>query len=179
MHDISILCATSNSTYFQIPGLDIWTADRDVRKFNGKLPVIAHPPCQQWSRLHHFARKNNEKELAVICWEHVHANGGILEHPSGSHFWKYVDADKNKMLSVDQCWWGFPCRKRTYLYFHNCNWIAFPLFTLPSVKELCNIPQHQRSLSPLSFNQWLVDSVRQSLNTNHQWNRSTAIASNL
>lgn len=158
--NISVLCVDADSSYFHIDGLDLWTKARDIRNCKTSLPVITHAPCQQWSRLRHFARKTNERELAFLCWEFVNKNGGIFEHPSGSLFFKEVGADKNKMLSVDQCWWGFPARKRTYLYFHECSWLPFPLFQLPTVKELNHIPQSLRSRSPLSFNQWLVDSVR-------------------
>lgn len=159
---ISVLCVDVESTYFDIPGVDLWTKHRDIRNCKTSFPVITHAPCQQWSRLHAFANKNDEKELAYLCWDFVHKNGGIFEHPSGSHFFKTVNADKSKMLSVDQCWWGFPARKRTYLYFHECTWLPFPLFQLPQVKELQCIRQHLRSRSPLSFNQWLVDSIRSS-----------------
>lgn len=158
--NISILCADTKSSYFQLPGLDIWTKERDIRLCKTNLPVITHAPCAQWSRMHAFAKKNDEKELAYLCWEFVQRNGGIFEHPSGSHFFKTVGASKKKMLSVDQCWWGFPARKRTYLYFNQCSWLPFPLFQMQTVRELSDLSSDVRSRSPVAFNAWLVESVR-------------------
>lgn len=159
---LNILCVDSDSSYFLIPGLTLWTKEQDAFNFSGHSPVIAHPPCPQWSRLRHFANYNlKEKVLAEWCWDIVNANGGIFEHPAGSSFFRYVGADMKKVFSVDQCWWGFPARKRTYLYFHRCSHIPFPLFNLPTVKQLNEIPPHLRSRSPLAFNQWLVDCVKE------------------
>lgn len=156
---ISILCAHNDSNYFKIPGLDIWTADRDCYNFSGKNKVIAHPPCQQWSRLRKFSNYNlKEKLLAEWCWDIVNQNGGIFEHPANSYFFKYINADKRKILSVDQCWFGFPGRKSTWLYFHNCQHAAFPIMHLPRVKDITSLSQHSRSKQCLSFCQWLISS---------------------
>lgn len=157
---ISILCTDSNSNYNLIPGLDLWPSERDAFNFSGQNMVIAHPPCPQWSRLKSFASSNlKEKLLAEWCYDIVMQNGGIFEHPAGSSFFKYINAPRSQILSVDQCWFGFPARKRTYLLFNQCRHIPFPLFTLPSVRELYYLPKDMRSRSTLSFNIWLVNSV--------------------
>lgn len=160
---ITILCADSKSNYYKIPGLDIWDKIRNAYNYNGTNKVIAHPPCQQWSRLRTFATKNtDEKNLALLCWDIVNTNGGILEHPHGSYLFKYVNADRKKIRSVDQNWWGFPARKKTYLYVHQVELIEHPLSNeLPS-KKVEYMHQRARSIMTLDFCKWLVNSIEHS-----------------
>lgn len=114
---ITILCAKKDSIYKQIPGVDVWDIDRDAYFFTGSNPVITHAPCAQWSRMKAFANDNkDEKELAWFCLNKVLRNGGIFEHPAGSSFFKEAGITQN-IYSVDQSWWGFPARKRTYFVF--------------------------------------------------------------
>lgn len=161
---ISVLCVMPGSNYFQIPGLDLWDAKRDAYNFIGSNPVITHAPCAQWSRLKAFANDNpREKELAWFCLEKVRRNGGIFEHPAGSSFFK--EAGIKKIYSVDQSWWGFPARKRTYLYFHGYKPLAFPLsFDRITYKvggnrngSLISMIKRDHSKMTLSFCQYLVD----------------------
>jgi hypothetical protein len=172
---ISVLCTNENSNYKLIPGLDLWPASRDMHHYGGSNPVICHPPCAQWSRMRAFANDNpSQKFLALMCWDIVNSNGGIFEHPSASSFWHYVCADRSRLISVNQSWWGFPCRKTTWLYFSKCQPLSYPLSFIPVVhtisttskkyrkfKELQGSKQN-RSLMPLPFCQYLVDCVRAS-----------------
>lgn len=125
--------------------------------YSGTFPVIAHPPCAQWSRLHKFSKPDPFiKNLAVICYEKVMQNGGILEHPAGSHLFNYVNADWSKIVSVDQHWWNFPGRKRTYLLFHNVKPLSFPLNFNSIPGDISNtLHSSARELTTLSFNKWL------------------------
>lgn len=158
---VSVLCVASGSNYYRIPGLDLWDTMRDAYKFTGQNPVIAHPPCAQWSRLHKFAKQNEyEKELAVFCWEKVNQNGGIFEHPAGSHFFKFIGADCKKIVSVDQHWWGFPCRKRTYLYFNGFAPAQMPLNFSSYQTTVDALHSSRRSIMPLEFCQYLLTSIQ-------------------
>lgn len=169
---ISVLCAQKNSVYKNIPGIDVWDALRDAYFFTGSNPVITHAPCPQWSRMKAFANDNpDEKELAFFCLQKVIRNGGIFEHPAGSTFFKEAGITKN-LYSVDQSWWGFPARKRTYLFFHKCKPLAVPLFnTIPthvvtSTRGSFKWPEmkkSQRSTTILPFATWLIDSINESL----------------
>lgn len=164
---ISVLCTHAKSNYKSIPGLDLWPDPRNAYNFSGDNPVIAHPPCAQWSRMKNFARINKEeKDLAVFCWEKVLQNGGIFEHPAGSSFFNYVAADRKNMLSVNQSWWGFPCTKRTYLYFHRCSAIAVPLSFDCVTKTVNQLHSSKRSIMPLSFCTYLVSCIDQTFLTN-------------
>lgn len=156
---ISVLCVDRETNYKQIPGLDLWDADRDAYLFTGTNPVIVHPPCQQWSMLKAFAHdRPKEKELAWFCLEKVKRNGGILEHPAGSSF--FAAAGIKPTISVDQIWWGFPARKRTYLYFVGCRPLSFPLsFDLPKT-TVQNMDKKKRSRMTVAFCQWLVDCIK-------------------
>ena len=157
---VSILCADSRSSYYKLPGLDIYDQKRDAYSFAGRNMVIAHPPCQQWSRLRKFSNYDlRSKLLAYWCWDIVNQNGGIFEHPAGSYFFKHVNADRKKIISVDQCWFGFSGKKTTYLYFHNCSPDSFPILKLPEIQDITSLGQRARSLQTLEFSQWLLASI--------------------
>ena len=172
---ISVLCAKRNSLYKQIPGIDVWDEDRDAYFFTGSNPVITHAPCAQWSRMRNFAKNNaDQKELAYFCLTKVIRNGGIFEHPSGSAFFKQAGITKN-IYSVDQVWWGFPARKRTYLFFHKVKPISFPILTAvpthvvgvssklsPQQRLLRrNLPKGERSTTVLPFANWMINCINQ------------------
>ena len=174
---ITVLCAKKNSLYKQIPGVDVWDEDRDAYFFTGSNPVITHAPCAQWSRMKAFAKDNpDEKELAYFCLNKVLRNGGIFEHPASSSFFKEAGIERN-IYSVDQSWWGFPARKRTYLFFHKCKPLAMPLanelpkYVLGINSKLTpaqkaarkDMPKSQRATTVIPFAQWMIDSINNSL----------------
>lgn len=157
---VSVLCASANSNWNLCDGVDVWNKERNAWNFTGRNMCLTFAPCQQWSRLRKFANENlNEKLLAYWCWDIVNSNGGIFEHPMGSYFWKHVGADRKKMISVDQCWFGFPCKKNTYLYFHQCKPNSFPILKLPTVRDITNINTRSRSITTVEFNNWLLSSI--------------------
>lgn len=76
-----------DSYYKTVDIVDAYDRFRDAYTYDGNLPVIGHPPCQQWSRLKHFAKPNDyEKDLAFFVLEKIQRYGGIFEHPAGSSF---------------------------------------------------------------------------------------------
>lgn len=157
---IDVLCVAKKSIYKQIEGFDCWDQERDSYTYTGSNPVIAHPPCQQWSRLKAFANVDPvSKELAFFCLEKVRSNGGILEHPYGSSFFKA--AGIKPTIQIDQCWFGFPGRKRTWLYFHGCTPLTHPLsFDLPAVRSISQMSQVKRSETTEQLALWLRDSIK-------------------
>jgi len=157
---ISVLCVSRSTVYKSIPGLDLWDLERDVYNYTGGNPVIAHPPCQQWSRLRAFAYVNErEKELAFVCLDHVKRNGGIFEHPHGSSFFRV--AGVKPTLCIDQSWFGFPARKRTWLYFSRCKPLAVPLCFDAYTKKVPQLGKVARSAMTLDLARWLVNCVSQ------------------
>jgi len=121
---ISVLFARTDSIYKQL-GCDVWDIDRDARKFNGKNPVIAHPPCRAWGRLRTFANpRDDEKDLAFFAVEQVRRCGGILEHPAKSTLWAAAglplpgatDEFGGITLGIKQSDFGHRAEKNTWLY---------------------------------------------------------------
>lgn len=160
-HQVSILCVAPKSNYNLIPNLDLWPAERDAYNFKSTNPVITHAPCQQWSRLKHMAiQDSRQKDLAYFCWEVVNKNGGIFEHPAHSSFFKAVNADKKKIICVDQHWWGFRLKKPTWLYFHNCKPAAHPL-NFNCYQDYWRGGQRSWiSIMPVEMCNWMIDAVR-------------------
>lgn len=171
---ISILCAKKDSLYKTIPGLDVWDEDRDAYLFTGSNPVITHAPCAQWSRLKAFSKQDaDQKELAFHCLKYVIRNGGIFEHPAGSSFFKEAGIVKN-IYSVDQSWWGFEARKRTYLFFSKCKplampfpetipslYVAPPSSTRPNTWHNRHMKKSERSTTILPFAYWMIDCINE------------------
>jgi hypothetical protein len=157
---ISVLCVDKHSNYKKLDGLDLWDAQRDAYNYTGTNPVITHPPCQQWSKLHKFAHVNAyEKALAFFCLEKVQQNGGILEHPQGSSFFKA--AGIKPTLAVDQSLFGFPARKRTLLYIHGYKAPALPLcFDVRKLNKVELMSRTMRSRMTVEFCEWLVNTLR-------------------
>lgn len=159
---ITVLCAMEDSNYFKLEeDLDIWTKERDAWNYNGTNKVIAHPPCQQWSRLRKFAKEDQrEKELAIYCYQLVKNYGGILEHPAGSTLFEYMGTPRGQIRSIDQSWFGFPARKRTYLYVNGIDLEPYQLSFNAVQKKVQDLSQKQRSKMPIAMCQWLVDSIK-------------------
>lgn len=155
MHKLSIFCTAPGSHYEKFPELDLWPIERDAYNFTGNNRVIAHPPCAQWSRMRSFAKVNQyEKDLAFFCLEKVQKNGGILEHPAGSSFFKA--AGIKPTCSVNQHWFGYPAQKRTYLYFVDCLPLPVPLnFSHPTMTVM-QMDKDKRSLMTFDFCVWLI-----------------------
>jgi hypothetical protein len=160
-NDIAVLCASNKSKYYLINGLDIYDNNRNAFTFNSNLPIIAHPPCAQWSRLKGLAKPLIlEKYLAVWCYEWIVKNGGILEHPNGSYLFDYLGI-RNKCYKVDLREFGYPAIKTTLLYFHNYKPISQPLTLEPARSNVTKMHSADRMITPIKFNRWLVDAIRQ------------------
>ena len=160
MKIIAILCAHQKSNYYSIPFLDIYNEKRNAASFNLDLPVIAHPPCAQWSKLKRFAHFNQEHiDIALHCVEMVRRNGGILEHPEGSTLFKHCGITQH-IYSVDQSWFGYPAKKTTWLWFNGYKPAAIPLMFEARTNRLARLSHPARSITTLAFNQWLVNSIR-------------------
>lgn len=159
---INILCVQEKTNYSKIPGLDLWDKERDVQNFKGNGFCIAHPPCQQWGKLKHFANDNPmEKTLAYVCLYHVLKNGGIIEQPLGSSFFREAGLPQKNIYRISQSWFGFPAEKETLLFFWKCRPVEFPLFVpKPKLKRsVQNLNSRSRSTTTLELAQWLVDCV--------------------
>ena len=163
---VAALCVRRDSVYKALPGVDTYDADRDVRSFASRLPVIAHPPCRGWGRLRHRSNHTpDELDLARLCLHHCRANGGVLEHPASSALWADEGLPRPGQppslqgwtLAVDQSWWGHPSRKRTWLFIvGRTDYPPLP-FALGWSKNVEDLGRSAREHTPPRFASWLID----------------------
>lgn len=102
---ISCLYVEKNGCYFNLPGVDPWDEERDARTYNGPHPVVCHPPCQRWGKMWAGSplvikktgkrkKKGDDKGCFASALHAVRIYGGVLEHPWGSHAWKWFGLKK-------------------------------------------------------------------------------------
>jgi hypothetical protein len=162
---------------------DWWDEARDARKYEGPWPVVAHPPCRNWSKLRHLA-KGDDSDCGPRAVEQVQTWGGVLEHPAHSKLWEYCalprprapqDAFGGRTIEVDQCDWGHVARKRTWLYLvgvrdvgpmpppreptHWCSGGGKGRGKTPPGIRVCSAQQRNRT--PIAFARWLVELAEQ------------------
>ncbi len=175
--------------YPKMTDVDCWDESRDATKYNGPLPVVAHPPCGPWGRLRHLSRKDSPA-LALRAIEQVRAFGGVLEHPQYSLLWKTVGLPKpgewlpdefgGSSIELSQCNWGHPARKMTWLYLvgvrapirfppprEPTHWISGgrgregkKAKTTPVPPGIKVCSAQQRRRTPVAFAEWLVSLAR-------------------
>jgi hypothetical protein len=127
MRPVAVLCCSGRSIYKHLPEVLAYDSQRDARTFTGGIPVVAHPPCRCWSKfLSHQAKPPDaraEMDLGRWCVDQVIRHGGVLEHPAHSKLWAACGLPKPGdwqdpflyTMFVEQGWFGFPGRKRTWV----------------------------------------------------------------
>lgn len=177
MRTVAVLCASRNSIYHAMRGVDVFDAGRNARSFAGGSPVIAHPPCRSWSAFtsHQAKPEEGEKELGLWCVNQVRNCGGILEQPAHSRLWKAASLPppgdmsdpESWSLEVWQAWWGYPLKKSTWLYFRGIDpaEVDCPLKLHPRGTDRRReqvMSKNQRSETQLAFAVWLIQHARKS-----------------
>ncbi len=142
---IAALYVANDGPYMNREDVDPWTLKRDARSYRGPHRVIAHPPCKRWGRYwgggpsrtdNPMLMGDDDNCFASALWA-VRQWGGILEHPEGSHAFRWFGlpqpymtdghhvvvkdpqewpAGKAWSMGVDQGHYGHRARKRTWLY---------------------------------------------------------------
>lgn len=156
----------------------------DARMYPGPHPIVTHPTCGPWSRLSHFS-KHQDMTLGPIAVAQVRAYGGMLEHPADSKLFRFCslpkpgelpDAFGGRTVEVEQCDWGHPTRKRTWLYCVGDRMLSFLLGQpRPPSREpthsICNgrgknlkdgtmrerATAEMARQTPIAFAEWLLD----------------------
>lgn len=175
---VAVLFAAPRSVYKGMAGLDVYDKARDARSFAGGLPVVSHPPCRAFSRMHAFAKPEpGEVDLVLEAVETVRRCGGVLEHPAGSRLWPMAGLPEpgksdscGFSICVDQWWFGHPARKRTLLYVVGMEVSQLPRWPLilgdapaavrSEVPGRSRCTKRQRSATPPLFAEWLVEVAR-------------------
>jgi hypothetical protein len=129
---VAALYVQTGGAYYGLDDVDPWDEARDARLYAGPWPVVAHPPCNRWSRLATFRRQRDGQDGG--CFEAalraVRTFGGVLEHPAHTlawrtfglarpapHGWTRSLLDDGWTCAVDQRWYGHEARKPTWLYY--------------------------------------------------------------
>lgn len=171
---VAVLCCSRFSEYTRIEGTERFDIERDARSFPGQMPVVAHPPCAQWSNTcaHLAVADEPTKSLGPLCVAHVKRWGGVLEHPAHSRLWSFCELPQPGQgdshffcLEVCQSWWDAPLEKPTWLLFSGIHrrQISFPITLRHPGCELPiwnRLSRKARSHTPPNFAQWLVDVAR-------------------
>jgi hypothetical protein len=158
------------------PGL--LTPDRDAREYEGPSPVVAHPPCGPWGRFWwNYKGGEGDKDCGIRAAQQVREWGGVLEHPSESGLWDAVGMPRPEegedhhggfTLRVNQCDWGHPARKPTWLYVFGLRGdVPTPppegkptmvmVRLLRNGNDLPEVPKSIRHLTPEPFAKWLIE----------------------
>ncbi len=168
--------------YSRILGAEhCWGVERNAKMYGGPGPVIVHPPCGPWGRLRWNCTKQ-DPECGPIAVAQVRAYGGVLEHPEGSMLWGECGlprpfatvptfAPREWALSVDQCDWGFPARKATWLFFVDVDPASLPpmpppgtpTHTIGTAKEARKgkkcLPKTMRHVTTDALAAWLIEAA--------------------
>lgn len=137
MKPIAALYVESKGVYSGLPDVEVWDVARDARKYDGPHPVVAHPPCARWGRYWGGApttwprlKLGDDGGCFAAALKAVRTWGGILEHPEGSHAWRFfglnipphdggwivADFEGGWTCCVEQGHYGHRSRKKTWLY---------------------------------------------------------------
>lgn len=150
------------------PGIvhDFFDVERDARTYTGPHPVVAHPPCERWSKLKAFSTADT-RDLALIAVRQVREFGGVLEHPAGSELWReaglpppetmFPDEFGGRSYEVAQGDHGHRAPKLTWLYAVRLSGCPF---LLPSGRDPGRrvelMSRRERKLTPVPFAHKLV-----------------------
>lgn len=158
-------------------GVDPWDEQRDAKRYEGPLPVVAHPPCGPWGRMR-FLSRYQDKSCGPRAAEQVRAYGGVLEHPVDSTLWRACrmprpgelpDEWGGRTYAVRQVAWGHCCEKPTWLYVvgiapervlagvRTGGTPTHRVTSGPRGPQLPTATKLGRRLTPPAFAQWLVD----------------------
>jgi hypothetical protein len=171
---VAALCVQVRSEYHTLPGVECYDVHRDVRTFHGGKPVVAHPPCREWSAFcsHQAKAPPGEKELGLLCAGRLRECGGVLEHPAHSRLFAasglpQPGETKDGLWTVEvlQAWWGDSRSKRTWLCFSGIakRAVSFPFRLHDNTGDRRRwqlLGSGSRSKTPLAMAVWLVDVAR-------------------
>lgn len=182
MSDVAAIYVNETTGYQQLSGVECWPASRDARNYYGPLPVVAHPPCAQWSQLRKFSKPRQAvaKYLAFHALEMAELFGGVIEHPRSSTFWAAAGLplpgsqnERGCNVLCDLVNFGAPVRKPTGIFVAHCRFedlppmpyqLGYPTAVIDTNSRdkyrLPFLPKSQRSVTPPAMCEWLVECAK-------------------
>lgn len=182
---IAALYVETDGAYFGLDGVDPWDAERDARKYKGPWAVVAHPPCNRWSRLASCRPENaigDDGGTFAHALATVRRFGGVLEHPAHTRAWRAFGLmrppergwgrslyDDGWVCEVDQRLYGLAFRKPTWLYVHGVEsppamlWGSSGRGGISVANLYGGGRQHLRARTPETFRDTLLGIARDAL----------------
>lgn len=130
MKTIAALFVQPDGCYSNDPRVDPWPESRDARRYAGRLPVVAHPPCQLWGAMAavnysrwggEHNRPGNDKGCFASALFCVNTYGGVLEHPAKTRAWAAHGLTKPVGIGWSRCGEGWVCEVWQSAYGHRAN----------------------------------------------------------
>lgn len=135
LRNVAALFVDPHGAYADADFVELWDERRDARRYPGRIPVVAHPPCSRWCQLAYINQKRYGHKVGDDggCFASAIASvsrwGGVLEHPAFTYAWPAFGLPRPPragwqattcggwVCQVSQGAYGHRARKLTWLYY--------------------------------------------------------------
>lgn len=127
---VAALFVQTDGCYYGLPHVDPWDEKRDARNYAGRLPVVAHPPCQLWGAMAavnyvrwggEHNKPGNDGGCFAFALSAVNRWGGVLEHPAKTRAWHRYGLIKPSRRGWQRSGDGWVCEVWQSAYGHRAN----------------------------------------------------------
>lgn len=186
---IAALFVLADGPYSGLSNVDPWPESRDARLYSGPWPVVAHPPCERWSRVGaRHGRIGEDGGCFASALASARRWGGVLEHPEGSAAYAahglaaprrgrgWIASGGGMACAVAQGHYGHRATKWTWLlYFGDAsppdlNWGSHDAQPGATPRErrigiVQRLSRRQRQITPIPFRDLLISLASASVPT--------------